>query len=354
MLIGVLAWPASASGTATSVTVAGSMQSELGCSGDWQPDCAASSLLYDAGDGVWQGTFSLPPGSYEYKAALNGSWDENYGLHAVRDGANIPLNLADAGSVKFYFDEATHWITDNHGSVIATVPGSFQTELGCPTDWDPGCLRSWLQDPDGDGIYRFQRVLPVGDYEAKVAINEDWFENYGAGGVPQGPNIPFSVAGPEPVTFSYDAVTHILTISGGGPVNHPPACTGVTASPATITPATRDQFKLVTLSGATDPDGDASTVTATGVWQDEPVTGAGDETTPDAALTGTGDQVLVRAERNPTGNGRVYRITFRVTDARGATCVGDVSTTGARVAVPRKKGMPAIDDGPAFNSLATP
>ena len=22
-------------------------------------------------------------------------------------------------------------------------------------DWDPGCLRSWLQDPDGDGTYSF-------------------------------------------------------------------------------------------------------------------------------------------------------------------------------------------------------
>ena len=36
------------------------------------------------------GDFSLPAGSYEYKAALNDSWDENYGLHAQSNGANIP------------------------------------------------------------------------------------------------------------------------------------------------------------------------------------------------------------------------------------------------------------------------
>ena len=56
-----------------------------------------------------------------------------------------------------------------------------------PADWDPGCLRSWLQDPDGDGIGRLldrPRCRP-GDYEAKVAIDEAWDENYGAGGVPQ-------------------------------------------------------------------------------------------------------------------------------------------------------------------------
>ena len=79
--------------------------------------------------------------------------------------------------------------------MIAVAPGSFQSELGCPADWDPSCLRSWLEDPDGDGIYTFETTaLPVGDYETKVAINESWDENYGQGGVPGGANIPFSVA----------------------------------------------------------------------------------------------------------------------------------------------------------------
>src|SRR6266508_3236414 len=58
----------------SSVTVAGSLQSELGCSGDWQADCAATHLTYDANDDVWQGSWIVPVGetaSYEYKAALN-------------------------------------------------------------------------------------------------------------------------------------------------------------------------------------------------------------------------------------------------------------------------------------------
>ena len=97
-----------------------------------------------------------PPGSYEYKAALNDSWTENYGLHAQPNGANVPLSLPADASVKFYYDHKSHWVTDNRGSVIAVAPGSFQSELGCPGDWDPGCLRSWLQDPDGNGIYSFE------------------------------------------------------------------------------------------------------------------------------------------------------------------------------------------------------
>jgi glycosidase len=201
----------------TSVTVAGSLQSELGCSGDWQPDCAATHLTYDTNDDVWQGTFNLPAGSYEYKAPLNDSWDENYGLHAVPGGANIPLNLGSDQSVKFYYDHKSHWITDNKGSTIAVAPGSFQSELGCSGDWDPSCLRSWLQDIDGDGIYGFETTaLPAGSYEAKVAINETWDENYGQGGVPNGPNIPFTVpVDNAKVTFRYDSTTHVLTISAG-------------------------------------------------------------------------------------------------------------------------------------------
>src|SRR6185436_8583688 len=113
------------------------------------------------------------------KAPLNDSWTENYGLHATRDGANIPLSLGSARPVKFYYDHATHWITDNVNSVIAVAAGSFQKELGCPDDWQPDCLRSWLQDPDGDGIYTFSTSkLPAGNYETKVAINESWDENY--------------------------------------------------------------------------------------------------------------------------------------------------------------------------------
>ena len=82
----------------TSVTIAGSLQSELGCSGDWQPDCAMTHLANDANDDVWQGSWDIPAGNYEYKAALNNTWDENYGLNATAGGANIPLNLASSST----------------------------------------------------------------------------------------------------------------------------------------------------------------------------------------------------------------------------------------------------------------
>jgi hypothetical protein len=77
-----------------------------------------------------------------------------------------------------------------------------------------------LQDPDGDGTFSFTtQSLPAGDYEAKVAIDESWDENYGEGGVQNGPNISFNV--PSDCTemlFSYDSVTHTLEISQAGDI----------------------------------------------------------------------------------------------------------------------------------------
>jgi glucoamylase len=209
----------------TSVTVAGSLQSEAGCPGDWDPACAATHLSYDAADGVWQGAFALPAGSYEYKAALNNAWDENYGLHSEPNGANIPLALPAAGNVKFYYDHETHWATDNASSTIAVVAGDFQSELGCPGDWQPDCLRSWLENPDGDGIYTFETTaLPAGSYQGKVALNESWDVNYGKDGVAGGDNISFTVpADNAKVTFSWNATTHVLTVTApivAGAVSH--------------------------------------------------------------------------------------------------------------------------------------
>ncbi|HZH34599.1 MAG TPA: hypothetical protein VEX64_07140, partial [Pyrinomonadaceae bacterium] len=120
--------------------------------------------------------------------------------------------------VKFYYDRQTNWVTDNVNKTIAVAPGSFQSELGCSSDWDPSCLRSWLKDPDGDGIYSFStRSLPAGNYETKVALNESWDENYGQDGARNGANIAFTV--PQTcaeVFFQYNANTHVLTVSASG------------------------------------------------------------------------------------------------------------------------------------------
>ncbi|HEX8095192.1 MAG TPA: hypothetical protein VF542_15285, partial [Jatrophihabitans sp.] len=186
------------------VSVPGSFGSEVGCPGDWQPECSQLQLAQRGNDGIWSLTLALPAGSYEYKAALNKSFDVNYGKGGVQNGPNIAITVPAGGkNVTFYYDNATHWVTDDLSTPIVTAAGDFQSELGCPADWSPDCLRSWLQDPDGDGTYTFTTTaIPPGSYQVKATVGLSWDVNYGAGGTPGGANIPFKVSGAgEAITF---------------------------------------------------------------------------------------------------------------------------------------------------------
>jgi hypothetical protein len=143
-------------------------------------------------------------------------------------------------------------------------------------------------------------------------------------------------------------------------VNEPPDCSSVTAAPSSLAPADRT-LRLVSLGGATDPDGDAVTLAVSSATQDEPLTGAEDKTSPDAfskqltpdpdvatLLDNEPDEIYLRAERRNSGDGRVYQLGFSGSDGHGGTCSG--TTT---VSVPRH-GTAAFDSSPpSYNSLGS-
>jgi hypothetical protein len=117
--------------------------------------------------------------------------------------------------------------------------------------------------------------------------------------------------------------------------NEPPLCDTVAPSETRLWPA-NGKLRQVDLSGATDPEGSAVSLRVIGVTQDEPVGRTADATGPPQSAT-----VRLRAERDPKGDGRVYRIAFEASDADGATCRGT-----ATVGVPRKHNQPAVDSAP--------
>lgn len=136
---------------------------------------------------------------------------------------NIALNLTEANMSLFFTVIRPTGFTSDQNARIVTAPGSFQSELGCPDDWQPDCLRSWLQDVDGDGVYTLETTaLPQGAYEAKAAINQGWTENYGQNGAAGGANIAFYVptTGAK-VVFRFVSATNTLTVQAGhGPDNN--------------------------------------------------------------------------------------------------------------------------------------
>jgi hypothetical protein len=129
-------------------------------------------------------------------------------------------------------------------------------------------------------------------------------------------------------------------------VNHPPTCDVAYLSPDTLWPPNHQMVDLEVM-GLTDPDGDDFTWVIGGVKQDEPLDGLGDgDTSPDGYGIGT-QSPRVRAERDATGNGRVYHVELVATDEYGAGCWNILQVT-----VPTNQGRrgTAIDDGPLYNS----
>ena len=129
----------------------------------------------------------------------------------------------------------------------------------------------------------------------------------------------------------------------------PPNCSSARPSDKKLWPPNHRLEPIFIRGFRGDDDDDChnpTTITILSVTQDEPIRGLGDgDTGPDAVIIGP--VVLLRAERAGNGNGRVYTINFRATNA-GGSCNGSVKVT-----VPKSEGRngAAIDDGQLYNSV---
>lgn len=121
-----------------------------------------------------------------------------------------------------------------------------------------------------------------------------------------------------------------------------PDCSHVTASPSLLWPPNH-KFVPIQISGVA---GGTAAITATSIFQDEPVQSPGSgNTSPDATGVGT-SSASVRAERDGGGDGRVYHIAFTAT-VNGASCTGSVA-----VGVPHDQGHDGgpVDQGALYDS----
>ncbi|WP_026486028.1 alpha amylase N-terminal ig-like domain-containing protein [Caldanaerobius polysaccharolyticus] len=88
----------------------GTIQPAIGAGSQWSPETSTAIMTDDNFDNVYHVTYRVPKGYYEFKVSLGPSWDENYGLNGVRDGANISLNVAYDTNMTFYYDAVSHHI----------------------------------------------------------------------------------------------------------------------------------------------------------------------------------------------------------------------------------------------------
>ncbi len=106
---------------------------------------------------------------------------------------------------------------------------------------------------------------------------------------------------------------------------------------------------VASASDLCDPGVGIGSVRIASVTSDEPENSGGDgNTANDIVIAADCKSVQLRSERMGGGNGRVYTITFKVTDASG-----NVSTATAKVTVPHSQnGSAAVDDGPHYTVLS--
>ena len=154
-----------------SVTIAGSLQDELGCPGDWQPDCAATHLALRRRRRRLAGHVHRPgraPTSTRRRSTTPGTRTTAPTPSERRQHRPRPRRRRPTSSSTTTTDPLGH---RQRQLAIATAAGSFQSaSSAAPATGSPTACGRWMQDPDGDGIYDFATdQIPAGDYEFKVA-----------------------------------------------------------------------------------------------------------------------------------------------------------------------------------------
>ncbi|MCS4536251.1 pullulanase-type alpha-1,6-glucosidase [Corynebacterium sp. HS2168-gen11] len=181
--------------------LAGSFSQSQGCVKDWDEKCKVLNFQDDPHSDWSTLSIELPAGDHEYKIALNGSWDENYGRadqQALTDegvggnAKNAKFSLANPQRVTFYYNRVTHAFFNTAEHEPITLTGTMGGALGCPTtapergagdqygNWNPACLAQ-LMTRTSAGTYEFESPkVPAGDYQLKVVYGLQWGKQFGA------------------------------------------------------------------------------------------------------------------------------------------------------------------------------
>lgn len=175
----------------------------------WNNGSASMQLKHLAG-GFYAFSTVLPSGHHEFKLVKLGTWDG-----FSNNGNNFSLDLAEDTKVNFYINEELNQARINLPGVEGLIQytpvltdtnwprlvGDIQPVFGEGV-WSPGEAGQLFVDYNFDNtVYKLQRSLPAGKYEAKAVFGSTWQdENYGA----NGSNLVLNLLDPADVTFTID------------------------------------------------------------------------------------------------------------------------------------------------------
>ena len=158
-------------------------------------DASSNQMTYDEELGLYVYTFEdVPAANYEFKIAINGSWDENYGAGGERDGSNIAVTVPQTMDVIVYYNDNTHNAVTNVTYVFADITLSG-TGIADGTK---------LSDSGLTGIYSVTVSMKAGTYsDVKLTMDGKDYEF-----------AEFTLEQDKDVTFYMDPVTGIYYHNG--------------------------------------------------------------------------------------------------------------------------------------------
>jgi uncharacterized surface anchored protein len=140
------------------VFVIGDFQQALGCPRNNDPTCAATASALIDNQGIWIGSFAIPPGQYTYRILARGDQDRSLGARGDPAGADLSLTVPDgATAVYVAYDSHTGSIT----AAPTTISAIFQAPFG-----------SLPMRPLADGSFELFVNAPSGDLNFQVLFND--------------------------------------------------------------------------------------------------------------------------------------------------------------------------------------
>lgn len=149
----------------------------------------------------WTTSYNLPSSytTISYKVIEDGDTSKKF------HKADFIIQNSSNSKVSFFYDSKDHWLSDSITQLVVTVVGTFQSELGSPSDWRPESLITLMKDSNNDGIYEIKYTIPSGNHLYKITINQAFIESYPSD------NISLQLSSEKVVLFQFNSTTKAVT-----------------------------------------------------------------------------------------------------------------------------------------------
>lgn len=155
------------------VTLVGDFVEKQGLGKNWDPT-NSKTIMKEFRDGLYELTVDFKTtGTYNYKATINGKWDESYG----KNGKNKSIKILKPCKVTFKFNyknkgDVLDSINDKDKfKSVASLVGNLESTGG--QSWNPNDTKFDL-DYRGESFFVKTFDLKKGNYEYKIAYDHKW------------------------------------------------------------------------------------------------------------------------------------------------------------------------------------